>query len=159
MNKRSLYSIPFASFALMSIGCPEAPPEVDPIIGTFDANIIYGVNVPSVLAARDINGDGTLICDVVADVDDFIIDANLTGDLTSTNSYENCQLNGAPDPASDGVQESYTYTTATTIVTANTKYTIVLTGVAKTNTLDCDLAGTALTCTDDNDAAWAFTAK
>ena len=162
MSKRAIYSIPLAGLALTSFGCGEdvPPPEVDALASTLTTDVFAGTAVPLIQAAYDVYGDGTLICDNSTVVSDITFDDDLAGGVLNFN-YDsiNCVLNGVVDPASD-FSAAITFNATVAVVTANTKYSIVVTDVAdaaNTFTLDCDLAAGQLDCIDDGAAEWAFT--
>ena len=161
MSKRALYSIPLTGLALTSVGCPQEPPPPpvdDAIVNTFTPNAVNGFVVPYLYAAVDINGDGSLVCDINYSATDLTIGADLTGAFTYNTAFSNC-VDAAGAAATPPPDEAVNYAATVTIVTANTKYSIALAGGAVAVALDCDLANGALDCTDANGTAWAFTAQ
>jgi cysteine-rich repeat protein len=128
--------------------------EPDALVGTFRVDTIYNVPIP-ISVHDDVNGYGTY-CDVLHDANGLTFSANLTGTLTLTYTYSNCELNGVPDPSYDGVQVGIFDVVATAVI-PNSSYTIVVEDFGVN--LQCGLIGTALNCIDQFDDIWAFTAQ
>jgi hypothetical protein len=151
MSKRAIYSIPLAGLALTSIGCPiEEPPVVEDEVldSSFAVNVINAYEVPYLNVAVDINGDGTLICDISYASTDVTFAAGV-GATTYTVDQTNCLLNGVDDPASNVNLATVAFSVVATAVAINAQYDITLTdadGVAVE--LACTFAGGILDCGD-----------
>jgi hypothetical protein len=156
MSKRAIYSIPLAGLALTSVGCPgEEPPPVveDELVNSFQVDVFNTFPTPYTGLGYDINGDGSLICDINFSNSDVTFDADLNGSTTYTSALVNCvDAAGAPaDPALIPPDAAITYTLSATVVTLNAEYDITLTddqGVAVELT-GCTLAAGVLTCGAD----------
>jgi hypothetical protein len=150
MKKRALYSIPVAGLTLTSVGCgvDEPPPLAEQLSGTFSVDVFYNNPLPYIQAGYDVNGDGTLLCDNILDADDITFDTQLSAKLIMDKTYANCQLNGAPDPASEGLQYTTSFGFDAIVVSPNAQYNIEVSNANGEvfDTLNCTLSGVAFDC-------------
>jgi hypothetical protein len=168
MSKRAIYSIPLAGLALTSVGCKgdEPPAEVDELK---DANLTtdtaFGAANPYSVTAYDLGAAVPgLVCDITVTVSDIDL-TGYDGVTTINGTTSNCTLNGTANATYDQSNDNLYDTTVVPAVAAsaaNVTYTINLVNQAdatQTITLDCTRTANDVVCTDDNNAAWEFTAE
>jgi hypothetical protein len=134
--KRAVYSIPLLGMSLM--GCGE-----DPIVAKFDGTVFNDLQLP---AEESYTDPVTNVTCTVSYAMEMEVSEGLKALISLPLSY-------VCDDNSQNVSLTYGYVADVEIVESGAKYNITFGATILTCTMDAE---SALTCTDQDQAAWAF---
>jgi hypothetical protein len=154
--KHRTFPIPLVALSLTSLACEAPPPppgEIDAIVGAWSITTAAVAPNPSTILDVDINLDGSNLCDIVYQIDEMLINEDLTGVLNGSLTFERC----SPEATMSGTVVRYTDLVSVNVLINNAQYEISLGANSQTPALlQLELSGDVLSGADDANAAWSF---